>query len=316
MGTASEPVWKETQCTAAPVLHGKGNEEQHEFIRSSPTYTCLFCFLVSCVRTETSLGARWPPKPSPEGGTQKERHLLSSQPHCCVGSSWSGRSRRSLSGKLSPVPGRQQTPWQSGIRTRCCPRSHPTASPGAGPWAARPGCSHKRRAHPPGTPGSWRWPPRPRSLRRWTPSPGCLCGKRRCITGRPGCAVPAHRMKGAIEEPPIFIHLPEHKVTLNCAPSKHRKTQVNPISPKPWECTRCLWGVGAGAHWCQEERHGGATAIRLQQPCLQGQEGGRLPALWKKRHGKCKFEKVCFLNYCFSKMIYALNPLVPIYLKL
>lgn len=53
-----------------------------------------------------------------------------------------------------------------------------------------------------------------------------------------------------------------------------------------------------------------------EEPCLQGQEGSSLQALWKKRQGKCKVEKVSFLNYCFSKMIYALHPLVPIYLKL
>lgn len=259
LGTAGDPLWKKTQCIAVPVLHGKANEEQHECIRSPATYTCLFHFLVSCIRTEKPWWQVTSQTFPRRRDSKRQRHLLSSQPHCCVGSSWSERSRMSLSGKLSPVPGRQQTPWQSGIRTRCYPRSRPTASPGAGPWAVRPGCSHKRRARPPGMPGSWRWPPRPRSLRRWTPSPGCLCGKKKCITGRLKCTVPAHPIEGAIQEPPTFICLPEHKVTLNCAPSKNRKTQVNTISPKPRECTGCLWGAGAAARWCPEERHGRAA---------------------------------------------------------
>lgn len=116
--------------------------------------------------------------PWKEGWGQREllfhSHLLFSQPHCCAGSSWCGRSRRSLSGKPSRAPGHQQTPWRSGIRIRCYPRSRPKASPGASPWALPLGCSHRRRAHPPGRHGSWRWPPQLRSPHRWTPSPGCL----------------------------------------------------------------------------------------------------------------------------------------------
>lgn len=47
----------------------------------------------------------------------------------------------------------------------------------------------------------------------------------------------------------------------------------------------------------------------------RGEEGSRLTAL-QKRDGKHNFYKVWFLNYYFSKMIYALLPLAAIYVKL
>lgn len=59
------------------------------------------------------------------------------QPRCSAGSSACEPAPPNLSRSSSPSPWRPRTPWRSGTRTPRCPRSRPTASLGASPWAKR-----------------------------------------------------------------------------------------------------------------------------------------------------------------------------------
>lgn len=57
--------------------------------------------------------------------------------------------------------------------------------------------------------------------------------------------------------------------------------------------------------------------VGLKPPCLsaRGSKGTRLPGFQRKKKCYTQLFKAWFLNYYFSNMIYALHPLVPIYLK-
>lgn len=75
------------------------------------------------------------------------------QPRCSASSSACEPAPLNLSHSSSPSPWHPQTPWQNDIHTPRYPRSHPTASLGASPWAGRSGCSHSWRALLHGKPG-------------------------------------------------------------------------------------------------------------------------------------------------------------------
>lgn len=75
------------------------------------------------------------------------------QPRCSASSSACEPVPLNLSHSSSPSPWHPQTPWQNDIRTPRYPRSRPTASLGASPWAGPSGCSHSWRALLHGKPG-------------------------------------------------------------------------------------------------------------------------------------------------------------------
>lgn len=100
--------------------------------------------------------------------------LPCAQPRCSAGSSACEPAPRSLSRSSSPSPWHPQTPWRNGTRTPRYPRSRPTASLGASPWAGPCGCSHSWTALLHGRHGWWRSPPRRRWRRRWKRSLGYL----------------------------------------------------------------------------------------------------------------------------------------------
>lgn len=171
--------WNNTEGNTTRFGPSLPHEESNRTVgQPTPTHALpthplpVFAFFSFCASKQSP---RWLlkhafPKRKGWGGAWRDtllcRHSPSCQPRCCAGSSWCGRSRRSLAGTLARAPARPRTPWRSDIRTRCCPRSRPTASPGAGPWGVRRGCSHTRTARPRGTRDSWHWPRRPRSPRR------------------------------------------------------------------------------------------------------------------------------------------------------
>ena len=96
------------------------------------------------------------------------------QPRCSASSSACEPAPLSLSRSSSPSPWHPQTPWQNDIHIPRYPRSHPTASLGASPWAGPSGCSHSWRALLHGKPGWSRSPPRQHWRRRWKQSLGSL----------------------------------------------------------------------------------------------------------------------------------------------
>lgn len=96
------------------------------------------------------------------------------QPRCSASSSACEPAPLNLSRSSSPSPWHPQTPWQNDIHTPHYPRSHPTASLGASPWAGRSGCSHSWRALLHGKPGWSRSPPQQHLRHRWKQSLGSL----------------------------------------------------------------------------------------------------------------------------------------------